>query len=118
MIDDLSGAKKQTRKLFSRITNYEQYYEAKYLDKVKMNEFSEVIVTGNNDESPFHVTNEDRRILIWNVCPDLKPDHQFWTDLAEELQDLDVVHAWYTFFKNSILKIKIGRIYKSKILRN
>ena len=100
LIDDLAGAQKQTRKLFSRITCDEQYYEAKYMDKIKLKEYSEVIVTGNDKSCSFHVTSEDRRILIWNICPDLKPDKKFWRDLGNEVENLDVMHAWYTFFKN------------------
>jgi hypothetical protein len=99
VIDDLVGAKKKTRQLFSRITTGEQIYQAKYLDPVRLDEYSEVIVTGNDEACSFHVVADDRRIMIWEVCPKLKPDIKFWIALAEEVLNLDKMKAWYVFFK-------------------
>jgi len=104
VIDDLVGAKKKTRQLFSRITAGEQIYQAKYLDPVRLDEYSEVIVTGNDEACSFHVVADDRRIMIWEVCPKLKPETKFWVALAEEVLNLDKMKAWYIFFKTRDLR--------------
>jgi hypothetical protein len=99
-IDDLQGCTKtQTRKLYSKVTSDHILTEKKGEDIIKMDEFSELWITGNQNSCSLHVCAEDRRILIYKANPCLKNNKKFWNDLHSEFSNLDIAKAWYDHLK-------------------
>ena len=98
-IDDIFGASlSQTRKLFPKATCKVQQYEKKNETPFTMGEYSELIFTSNQD-CALHISPGDRRQLILKAS-DLKlQDRKFFAQTAAQLENLDIAHAWFTFFK-------------------
>ena len=83
-VDDLSAqtGKIQTRKLYSRVTSNHILMEKKGENIVRMDEFSELWITGNQNACSLHVCAEDRRIVIYKANPCLKGNKAFWLALT------------------------------------
>ena len=100
-VDDIQGASaKQTRDIFPRVTEKSHLYESKGENVVRMNEYSELWISGNDKAASLYVSSEDRRIVIYEACPALKHETTFWRNLIAEFQDFDICKAWYEYLKS------------------
>jgi hypothetical protein len=99
-IDDLfSATQNDIRRMMPKVTSSVQKYEKKGESVVQINEYSEVWVT-SNQLCPLHMRPGSRRQLMIKASTLKLQDRAFFEKLDEEITDLDVGHAWFTFFKN------------------
>lgn len=97
-LDDIYGSTlRDTRKIFPKVTCRTQQYEKKGETLFSMDEFSEVFVTSNQN-CPLHIKPTDRRQLIFQVSLLKLRNRDFFKRTALECMELDVAHAWFTFF--------------------
>ena len=99
-IDDIFGASlKETRRMFPKVTCSQQQYEKKGETMIKLKEYSNIWIT-SNEKTPLHIKHTDRRQLIFKVSENKLKDRKFFNSCAEECEDLDIAHAWFTFLIN------------------
>jgi hypothetical protein len=99
-IDDLDACGKvQSRKLYSKVTTDHILTEKKGENIIRMDEFSELWITGNQNSCSLHVCAEDRRILIYKASDVLIGNYKFWNDLHKDFENLDIAKAWYDHLK-------------------
>ena len=71
-VDDIrSASKAQTRELFPYCTCPTSTIEQKGMKPMEVDEFSNIIITGN-DKSPLYVDSNDRRQVLMTVNPEMK----------------------------------------------
>ena len=98
-VDDIYGASlKETRRVFPKVTCTEQQYERKGESMLSLKEFSNLWIT-SNEKTPLHIKPTDRRQLLFRVSERKLRDRPFFKACAEECEDLDIAHAWFTFLK-------------------
>ena len=98
--DDIFGAtQQQTRKLFPRTTCKTQKYEAKGERMITLPEYAEFFIT-SNQQSPLHLSPEDRRQLLIEVSDLHLQERDFYKKVDAETENLDIAYAWFQFFKH------------------
>jgi hypothetical protein len=97
--DDISASgQKETRMLFAKVTCKKEKYEQKGETCIQISEFSNLFITAN-EECPLHTHPGDRRQLILEASDAHKQDREFFGKVYDEIEDLDVGYAFYTFCK-------------------
>ena len=98
--DDIFGAtQQQTRKLFPRTTCKTQKYEAKGERMITLPEYAEFFIT-SNQQSPLHLSPEDRRQLLIEVSDLHLQERDFYKKVDELNQEtetlIDEIEKWQT----------------------
>jgi len=97
------------------MTKTEQWIEPKGIDKYKVRAFGHYLHFTQH-RNAVTVERSDRRFTIVECKNDHANEFDYWRAISNELEDLDVVHAWYKFFcERDLSDARIQQAYTTQI---
>ena len=98
LVDDIESAnRKQSDALKATVSGNTIRYKKLYSDPLTMPSYCDLICT-SNERSPVFVSSANRRVELITINPEKKGDEKFWDAFYAELEDAQVIGAWFEFF--------------------
>ena len=97
VVDDVETMTKSiSDKLKSYVTSDYRVIKKLYENPKTLRSYIDIIATSNSS-NPTYVDHENRRDELGSINPCLKGDKKFWDAWYEEVNDLKILGAWFSF---------------------